>query len=356
MSANDIPPIAPHELSRYQRHLSLPDFDIAAQLRLKKTKLLMVGAGGLGAAALPYLAGVGIGHITIYDEDSIDLTNLHRQTIFKTADKGRSKAKIAGQYASALNPHIIVSAVPERLSASTVLPQKFDLIFDGSDNFETKSFLNELSIITKTPLIGASVNQYEGQCGLFAGFAADKPCYHCLFPALPGDARNCNEAGVLGTAAGLTGLYEAHMAILFLAGLEGASPGDFLSFDFKNHRLQTITATKDPDCAHCTKAGENWTHPKEKDQKNMIEMLSMEALKPKDHIIVDVRTRGEIEADPINGALHIEVSEIPARHEELPKDKLLAFVCAGNVRSVQAAEYLSALGYDNVVVLDKFSL
>ena len=88
----------------------------------------------------------------------------------------------------------------------------------------------------------------------------------------------------------------------------------------------------------------------------MIEMLSMEALKPKDHIIVDVRTRGEIEADPINGALHIEVSEIPARHEELPKDKLLAFVCAGNVRSVQAAEYLSALGYDNVVVLDKFSL
>lgn len=88
----------------------------------------------------------------------------------------------------------------------------------------------------------------------------------------------------------------------------------------------------------------------------MIEMLSMEALKPKDHIIVDVRTRGEIEADPIHGALHIEVSEIPARHEELPKDKLLAFVCAGNIRSVQAAEYLSALGYDNIAVLDKFSL
>jgi len=316
----------------------------------------MVGAGGLGAAALPYLAGAGIGHITIYDEDSVDLTNLHRQTIFKTDDKGRSKAKIAGEYASALNPHIIVSAVPERLNASTVLPQKYDLIFDGSDNFETKSFLNNLSVKTKTPLIGASVNQYAGQCGIFAGFAADKPCYHCLFPTLPDDARNCNEAGVLGTAAGLTGLYEGHMAILFLAGLDGAAPGDFLSFDFKTHRLQSILASKDPACAHCTTAGENWTHPKEKEDKKMIEILSMEALKPKDHIIVDVRTRGEIEADPIHGALHIEVSEIPARHEELPKDKLLAFVCAGNVRSMQAAEYLSALGYDNVVVLDKFSL
>lgn len=246
--------------------------------------------------------------------------------------------------------------MPERLSASNVLPQKYDLIFDGSDNFETKSLLNDLSITTKTPLISASVNQYAGQCGIFAGHAADKPCYHCLFPALPSDARNCNEAGVLGTAAGLTGLYEAHMAILFLAGLDGAAPGDFLSFDFKTHRLQRITATKDSACAHCAKTGKNWTHPKEKEFTRMIEMLSMEALKPKDHVIIDVRTSGEIETDPIEGALHIEVSEIPARHEELPKDKLLAFVCAGNVRSVQAAEYLSALGYDNVVVLDKFSL
>lgn len=356
MSANDTSLLAPHELSRYQRHLSLPDFDIAAQLRLKKAKLLMVGAGGLGAAALPYLAGAGIGHITIYDEDSVDLSNLHRQTIFKTADKGRSKAKIAAEYASALNPHIIVSAVPERLKVSTVLPQKYDLIFDGSDNFETKSFLNSLSVDTKTPLIGASVNQYAGQCGIFAGFASDKPCYHCLFPHLPNDARNCNEAGVMSTAAGLTGLYEAHMAILFLAGLNGAKPGDFLCFDFQNHRLQVLEATKDPECPHCAHTDKNWSHPKEKETKAMIEMLSMEALTPKDHIIVDVRTRGEIEADPIEGALHIEISDIPARHEELPKDKLLAFVCAGNIRSAQAAEYLSALGYDNVVVLDKFSL
>lgn len=356
MSANDASPLAPHELSRYQRHLTLPDFDIAAQLRLKNARLLMVGAGGLGAAALPYLAGAGIGHITIYDEDNIDLTNLHRQTIYKTAQKGQSKAKIAANYASELNPHIIVSAVPERLNAATVLPQKYDLIFDGSDNFETKTFLNMLSVKTKTPLVGASVNQYAGQCGIFTGFAADKPCYHCLFPTLPTDARNCNEAGVIGTAAGLTGLYEAHIAILFLAGLEGATPGDFLSFDFKTHRLQSIIATKDAACPSCTTTGENWIHPKEKENNKMIEMLSMEVLKPKDHLIVDVRTRGEIDADPINGALHIEVSEIPARHEELPKDKLLAFVCAGNVRSVQAAEYLSALGYDNVVVLDKFSL
>ncbi len=337
---------------RYARHLALPDFTMQAQQKLRGAHIFMLGAGGLGAAALPYIAGAGIGTITICDDDDINITNLHRQTIFKTSETGQSKAVIAAQYVQSLNPDTRVNVVTERLTQN--MPNdNFTLILDGSDNFETKSLLNTLSIKTNTPLISASVNQYAGQCGIFAGFAANKPCYHCLFPALPHDARNCNEAGVLGSAAGLTGLYQAHLTLMLLAEIEDTQPGMFLSLDYKTHRMNNFNVPKNPACPHCVHDGKNWDTKKE--PHPVIDMLSLEELKTRDHIIVDVRTDAELAADPIAGALHIEVSEIPARHEELPKNKLLAFVCAGNVRSVKAAQYLAALGYENVVVLDKFS-
>ncbi len=345
------------DMERYARHLALPDFSVFAQKRLKEAHVLMVGAGGLGAAALPYLAGAGIGKISICDDDKISVSNLHRQTIYKTCDAGQSKAKIAADYAMMLNPDCAIVALDQRMQVPHDFKGvNFDLIFDGSDNFATKSLLNALSIENKTPLVSASVNQYYGQCGIFNGGYADTPCYHCLFPELPQEARNCNEAGVLGTAAGLSGIYQAHLTLLFLAGLEGANPGMFLNFDLKSHRLQNMYVYKNAECPHCAHSGEEWNKSNNKGKADMVEIISYDDLQNKDHIIVDVRTDGEVAQDPIEGALHIEVSEIPARHEELPKDKLLAFVCAGNVRSVQAVEYLAALGYKNIIVLDKFSL
>ena len=341
-------------MKRYARHMALPDFGAFEQQSLKNAHILMIGAGGLSAAALPYLAGAGIGKITIYDDDTADISNLHRQTIYKTEQTGQNKAELAARYASSLNPSIKIKAISERFSINEIEKTNFDLIFDGSDNFQTKTMLNVLSIKTETPLISASVNQYSGQCGIFAGFAEDQPCYSCLFPELPKNARNCNEAGVLGTAAGITGLYQAHLTLLFLADLKKTVPGTFLSFDYAKQRLQKFTVSKNKNCTVCNHNGKKWTN--KKDDKAMIDLISYEDLQNKNHIIVDVRTSEEIESDPIPNATHIEVSEIPARHEELPKDKMLAFVCAGNVRSVQAAEYLSALGYDNVIVLDKFSL
>lgn len=340
------------DMKRYTRHMALPDFGVAEQMALKNSKILIVGAGGLGAAALPYLAGAGIGHITICDDDVVSVSNLHRQTIYKSAEEGKSKAELAAAYAQGLNPDIEIRALTDRFTKSN---DDYDLIFDGSDNFETKTLLNQISIETKTPLITASVNQYNGQCGIFAGYASDMPCYSCLFPDLPNDARNCNEAGVLGTAAGLTGLYQAHLTILYLTGLKNTVPGTFLSFDFAHHRLQTLNVHKNKACQICSHEGAKWQNKKK--EIKMTEMISYDDLKGKDHIIVDVRTDGEIANDPMpEDVLHIEVSEIPARHEELPKDKLCAFVCAGNIRSVQAYEYLYAMGYENIIVLDKFSV
>lgn len=354
--SGDTEKLTAEDLPRYARQLALPDFDMAAQTRLKNAHILVVGAGGLGAAALPYLAGAGIGRITLCDDDTASLSNLHRQTIFTTAQIGQKKAELTASYLRALNPAITVETMTRRLRKKTIPNGSFSLIIDGSDNFETKTLLNTYSIESATPLLGASVNRYAGQCGLFAGYAGDRPCYHCLFPQLPTDARNCNEAGVLGTAAGLTGLYQAHLAILFLAGLDGVQPGDFYNYDYRTMRIQSVTIPKDPSCPHCRHGTQPWTHPKEKEKQKMAAIISLAELQTHDHVIVDVRTDIEILSDPVAGAVHIELTQIPHRHEELPKDKLLAFVCAGNIRSAQAADYLSAIGYDNVVVLDKFSL
>lgn len=342
--------------NRYIRQLALPEISFQKQERLSQTRIAVIGAGGLGSAALPYLAAAGIGHIDIYDHDTVSVSNLHRQTIYKDAEAGQSKAELAAAYCRDLNPDIEVIAIPEKLTSNhPVIQSSNHLILDGSDNFETKTLLNKVSIETKTPLISASVNQWAGQIGIFAGYAKDKPCYHCLFPDLPTDARNCNEAGILGTAAGIAGLYQAHLTLCYLLGIGEAEPGRFLSFDFKTFRMQNLNLNKDPSCQHCKDARDEWA-PYVTETK-MIEMLSLKELSEKDHIIVDVRTDEEIANDPIpEETIHMEVSTVPSRHEELPKDKLLAFVCAGNIRSAKAAEYLSALGYTNICVLDKFSI
>ena len=346
-------------LNRYARQLALPEITVADQMRLGNTHILLIGAGGLGAASLPYLAAAGIGKITIYDNDTVSISNLHRQTLYKDNQTGLNKAELAATYAQSLNPDIEVIAKTQKLAAETVLDE-YDLIIDGSDNFETKTLLNTISIRNETPLIAASVNQWAGQVMILAGYAKTKPCYHCLFPALPTDARNCNEAGILGTSAGLAGMIQAHTALCFILGLENFTAGMLLTVDTKTMRLQNLNIAKDPACPHCKDAVYEWHEPQTEQTKEtpMQEMITYEALQKKEYMIVDVRTADEVKADPIpdDNVMHMELSTVPQKHGELPGDKLLAFVCAGNVRSFQAADYLKAHGYDNTIVLDKFSI
>ena len=345
-------PLSSVEWDRYQRQLALPDITAEDQIRLKQTRILYVGAGGLGAAALPYLAAAGIGAITICDHDDISLANLHRQTVYKTEETGNNKANAMAAYLRALNPHTDIQSIHEKFSGDLDAGD-FDLILDGSDNFETKDALNALSIRTQTPLIMASVNQFEGQAGIFTGYYADAPCYRCLFPELPSDARNCNEAGILGTSAGLAGLYQAHLALCYILRIGDIDIGTILTMDFKTMRMQKLTLEKEANCPHCTHDGA--AKPK-RNETMTPELVTREDLQKQDHLIVDVRTHEEVAADPIEGALHMELQTIPARYNELPEDKLLAFVCAANFRSVQAAEFMAAMGRSNVCVLDKFSL
>jgi molybdopterin/thiamine biosynthesis adenylyltransferase/rhodanese-related sulfurtransferase len=284
------------------------------------------------------------------DGDKVDITNLHRQTIFKEADVGKNKAECAAVYLRALNPDIEVTALPERIRHVDDIGV-FDVILDGTDNFETKTLLNDISIALKTPLIGASVEGFKGNVAVFAGSDADAPCYHCLFPELPIDCVNCNDAGILGTVPGLAGMYQAHLALCFLLGIGDVRPGTVLSLDFRTMRVQHLKLSKNPECGVCKKASYGA-------QRRMAIAPEIPLVHPDDlqnHIIVDVRNDDEVSADPITGALHIRLDTIPARYGELPKDKLLAFACVSNVRSRRAAEYLYGLGYTNVCVMDRLA-
>lgn len=339
---------------RYARHLALPDFGPAHQKYLKNTKILMVGAGGLGAAALPYLAGAGIGHITVMDHDTLDTTNLHRQTVYQEAQAGLSKADLAVSYLKNLNPSVEVQSVNDRLTAhnADALCRGYTLILDGSDNFETKLLLNRISIQTETPLLSASVNRFEALIGLFAGYLADGPCYHCLFPELPQNARNCNEAGVLGTAAGLAGLYQAHLALLYLADIGDVTVGTLLTADFKTLRINKMALEKFSGCPVCKNA--TVRKSSKKDLSMPIPLIAYHDL-DRDTVLIDVRQPEETAQDPITGAINIPVMELYLRVDEIPREKKLATVCAANIRSRQAAEYLSAMGYEDVSILDRFS-
>lgn len=370
--------------TRYTRQLALPDISYEAQKHLAKARVLVVGAGGLGAAALPYLAGAGIGHITIIDHDEVSTANLHRQTIYQDAQTGQNKAKLAANYIAALNPEISVEARTEKLTASsygadnqgeaTPPPSihndlgSFDLILDGTDNFETKTLLNDLSIKTATPLITASVNQFAGQAAILGGYIKDAPCYHCLFPSLPTDARNCNEAGILGTAAGLMGLYQAHLSLCFLLNIGQDNQnnqneravaafdfGSVLSCDYKSLRMAVLALPKDPSCPHCATATQERKREDVDMDEHPIEIIHPNALSGDDTLIIDVRTEEEIAADPIAGALHMELSTIPTRYTELPHGKRLAFACAANIRSAQAAAFVQAMGYENICIYDKLA-
>lgn len=350
-------------MDRYSRQIALPEVGLTGQDKLKNAHIVMIGAGGLGSPALPYLAAAGIGTITIIDHDTVDIQNLHRQTIFKTNQIGTNKSEIAGTYLQTLNPDITIHSITEKLTVDNTQEllgtQNISLLLDGSDNFTTKSLLNDLSIALHIPLITASVNGFNGQIGIFEGYKDNHACYRCLFPDFPLDARNCNEAGILGTTAGIIGMYQAHFALCYLLDIENIKAGQFYTFDLKSIRTDCLNTHKDPTCPHCQNSKKSTSTEK---KPKMADLIHIKNLNDQPTIIVDVRQPEELIADPVHHPLiahiplHIPLPELLARRNELPTDKRIAFLCAGNIRSRQAADYFSAQGMENVCILDKFSI
>jgi molybdopterin-synthase adenylyltransferase len=243
--------ISDEELHRYARHIVLPQVGGVGQKKLKATSVAVVGAGGIGSAVIPALTGAGLGKLRIIDSDVIELTNLHRQPLFREADAGKSKAQLAARFARNLNGHIEVQPIQERIGLENAhqLLVGHHLVIDGSDNFATRLAVSDTCVTLGIPLISAAAVQFQGQVGLFRS----RPCYRCFVGGAfdAEDCDNCAELGVFGALTGTVGSFAALLTINDIVGIGEDQAGKVHLFDGEKLEWRTIRIPPDPVCRTC---------------------------------------------------------------------------------------------------------
>jgi adenylyltransferase/sulfurtransferase len=246
----------PDARARYLRHILLKEIGAQGQQKLLAARVLVVGAGGIGSPAIQYLAAAGVGHLAIADDDTVALSNLQRQTIYRDEDIGALKAACATGFARALNPGIVVTSIIERFDASRAAAhfRDFDLVVEGVDTIAARLALNEASVTTKTPMVSAALGRFEAQLSIFKPWAGlDLPCYQCFVPETPpGEAvLTCAEEGVIGPLAGVAGSMAALEAIKEITGAGETLAGRLFIFDGLSATSRTVRLPRDPNCSVC---------------------------------------------------------------------------------------------------------
>jgi len=245
--------MSPEQRERYSRHTLLPEVGVEGQLKLLNAKVLLVGAGGLGAPAALYLAAAGIGTLGIVDDDAVDASNLQRQVIHNTERVGMPKTESARHSIEALNPDVDVVEYRTRLDASNILEilEDFDVIVDGADNFPTRYLLNDASVRLRKPVVSASILSFDGQISTFVPY--EGPCYRCLYPTPPPAelAPSCSANGVLGVMAGTMGLLQANEVLKLVLGIGEPLVGRLLLFEALGTRFTELKVRRDPGCPIC---------------------------------------------------------------------------------------------------------
>ncbi len=349
------------EVARYSRHLLLPEVGPGGQKALKAASVLIVGGGGLGSPAAMYLAAAGVGTLGIADPDVVELTNLQRQLLHKTADIGRPKTDSARETIGGINPHVNVQRMKLRLDSGNALEilSPYDVIIDGSDNFPTRYLLNDACVILGKPNVYGSVFRFEGQVSVFNPTVGG-PCYRCLYPAPPppGLVQSCAEGGVLGVLPGIIGSLQALEAIKLIIGQGDTLTGKLLLFDALGTKFRELTLNRNPDCPVC---GHNPTIRTLIDYEDFCgvralgdqegggEEITVEELKERldrgeDIFILDVREPQEYGICNLGGHL-IPPGELPARIAELDRSREIVVYCKTGIRSARAIETLRQKGF-----------
>jgi molybdopterin/thiamine biosynthesis adenylyltransferase/rhodanese-related sulfurtransferase len=358
------------EITRYSRHLMMPEVTPEGQRRLKAARVLCIGAGGLGSPVALYLAAAGVGTIGIVDFDDVDLSNLQRQILQGTKDIGRSKLESARDRLRDINPEIDIELHECRFSSENAsqLVAQCDVVVDGSDNFPTRYLSNDVCVFARKPNVYGSVFRFEGQTTVFAPHLTG-PCYRCLFPEPPppDTVPNCAEAGVLGVLPGIIGMLQAIEAIKLIVGVGEPLIGRLLHFDALKVKFRELNLRRDRECPVC---GENPTifspidyeqfcgiRPRAARDHDDHPTLSVHELKRKmegngGFTIVDVREEFEYEIARIDDSKLIPLSELPARLHELQQDQEIVLLCKSGTRSAHATELLRAAGFTRAYNLE----
>lgn len=345
--------------NRYHRQIILQEIGSAGQARLASARVLVVGAGGLGCPALQYLAGAGVGTIGIIDHDRVDLSNLHRQILFRSDDQGQPKALAAKNRLVALNTAITIHAHDTELddANSIGLFSDYDIILDGTDNFPTKFLINDVAVKLGKPVVYGSIQRFDGQVSVFD--ASCGPCYRCLHPQPPrGVVPNCAEAGVIGALAGIIGTMQAMEVIKLIIRHDSFKPlcGTLWMIDSKTMETRTLKIPKRADCPVCSRPASEIipqyaspvcfsAHVREIECRDLPGMDGA--------IMIDVREQGEWEQGHIQGARHLPLSAIKANPEIFAPNRndLCILYCQRGMRSRMAAEILLHAGFTDIYSL-----
>jgi len=356
------------EISRYSRHLILPEVGPKGQEKLKSAKVLMVGTGGLGSPIGLYLAAAGVGTLGIIDFDTVDASNLQRQIIHGTKDVGRLKVESAKEKILDINPNTRVVAYNERLTSKNItqILNEYDFIVDGTDNFPTRYLVNDACVFAKKAFVYGSIFRFEGQATVF--FPGKGPCYRCLFeePPPPGMVPSCAEGGVLGVLPALIGSVQATEAVKLILGRGDPLIGRLLIYDALKMRFREVRIRPNKDCIVC---GEHPTvkelidyeafcgiqppleiETREDDRIPAITAVELKALidGKKPIVILDVREEHEYEICNIPQARLIPLSALPERSGELnPEDDIIVH-CHRGIRSKKAIQYLQEVGFQKL--------
>ena len=319
-------------LKRYDRQLILPEIGLTGQEKLLQAKVLVIGAGGLGCPILLYLAGAGVGKIGIVDDDTVDLSNLHRQVLYHTHEIGRKKADVAAEKLRLLNPEIELVPFTFRLTAENAgaLIAQYDLVIDGSDNFVTRYLVNDTCVALNKVLVFGSIFQFEGQVSVF-NFKGG-PDYRSIYPEapLPEDSQNCGEGGVIGTLPGIIGSIMANEAIKIICGFGDVLSGQLLLFNALDNAMQLLKFGAAP-------------RVKVPDQKSPAEITLTQLTEWEDQLVpfqlIDVREAYEYEEFNVGG-LNIPLYELNAHKAQLLTQQKLVFSCSTGKRSKIAVNLL----------------
>jgi molybdopterin/thiamine biosynthesis adenylyltransferase/rhodanese-related sulfurtransferase len=367
---NPLPELSAAELSRYSRHILLGEIGVEGQRRLAASRILVIGAGGLGSPVSLYLAAAGVGTLGIADLDKVEEHNLQRQFVHDTASIGAQKVTSAAQRLRSLNPHITVVEHPDGITTANAAEifAGYDVIVDGTDNFSARYLNNDAAFFAGKPLVFGSVFKFEGQVSVFDP-AAGGPCYRCLFPDPPaaGSVPGCGEAGVLGALCGVIGSLQALEALKVILHIGEPLRGRLLTYDALTQNFQTLTLKRRPTCALCG-SSPAITHltavsitcvapvppsPFMPSTEFPLEVSVTEARqlldsRPTSTTLIDVREPWETQICRVEGAELIPMRQIPEQAPTLPKDRHLLIMCHHGARSLQVTQYLRANGFDSV--------
>lgn len=332
------------ESTRYNRQTILPEIGEEGQQKLSKSKVLVIGAGGLGAAILPYLAAAGIGEIGIVDDDTIDVSNLHRQVIYKTCAVGKSKAEEAKLMISELNPEIKVNAFSEKVSGKNALSlfEKYDIIVDATDTISIKYLINDACLVTNKPMVYGSIFRFQGQVSVFN--YQNGPTYRCLYPDENKNALNCEDAGVIGITVGIIGMLQANEVLKIILGIGEVLSGKILVYNILKNEQQKYDFDKS-DVQNISRESFE-----EKYNKAEVEEISFEAVLEEINndvvLFLDVRNEDEIPKINLKNQIQIPLMNLEKEIERLDKNQKIYIFCQSGIRSKIAVELLQSYQFE----------